>query len=50
MKERKDFVVKDIRMEDWGRREIEIEEKEMKGMMDEREELGKQKKMKGERI
>ncbi|NNL89610.1 MAG: hypothetical protein HKP25_11120, partial [Marinicaulis sp.] len=31
--ENQDFVVKDISLADWGRREIEIAETEMPGLM-----------------
>jgi adenosylhomocysteinase len=45
-----DYKVKDISMADWGRKEIEIAEKEMPGLMACREEFGKQKPLKGARI
>jgi adenosylhomocysteinase len=46
----KDYKVKDIALADWGRKEIEIAEKEMPGLMACREEFGKQKPLKGARI
>lgn len=45
-----DYKVKDISMAEWGRKEIEIAEKEMPGLMACREEFGKQKPLKGARI
>ncbi|NDC39260.1 MAG: adenosylhomocysteinase [Proteobacteria bacterium] len=45
-----DYKVKDISMADWGRKEIEIAQKEMPGLMACREEFGKQKPLKGARI
>lgn len=46
----KDFKVKDISLADWGRKEIEIAEKEMPGLMAIREEFGPKKPLKGARI
>jgi len=46
----KDYVVKDISLAEWGRKEIEIAETEMPGLMAVREEFGKQQPLKGARI
>ncbi|MBT8473379.1 MAG: adenosylhomocysteinase [Marinicaulis sp.] len=48
--ENQDFVVKDISLADWGRREIEIAETEMPGLMATREEYGPSQPLKGARI
>jgi adenosylhomocysteinase len=45
-----DYIVKDISLADWGRKEIEIAETEMPGLMAVREEYGAQKPLKGARI
>ncbi len=45
-----DYKVKDIRLADLGRREIELAEKEMPGLMSLRERYGKSKPLKGARI
>jgi adenosylhomocysteinase len=45
-----DYVVKDISLADWGRKEIEIAETEMPGLMAVREEFGAKKPLKGARI
>ncbi|MBY0423716.1 MAG: adenosylhomocysteinase [Parvularculaceae bacterium] len=45
-----DYAVKDINLAEWGRREIEIAETEMPGLMATREEFGKSKPLKGARI
>ncbi|NPV02405.1 MAG: adenosylhomocysteinase [Brevinematales bacterium] len=45
-----DYKVKDIGLADWGRKEIEIAEKEMPGLMAVREKYGKDKPLKGVRI
>jgi adenosylhomocysteinase len=45
-----DYVVKDIALADWGRKEIEIAETEMPGLMAVREEFGKDQPLKGARI
>jgi adenosylhomocysteinase len=50
MTDRKDYVVADISLADWGRKEIEIAETEMPGLMACREEFGPQKPLKGARI
>ncbi|WP_048647371.1 adenosylhomocysteinase [Nitratireductor soli] len=46
----KDYVVADIALADWGRKEIEIAETEMPGLMACREEFGSDKPLKGARI
>ncbi|MCR4265698.1 adenosylhomocysteinase [Nitratireductor sp. ZSWI3] len=46
----KDYVVTDIKLADWGRKEIEIAETEMPGLMACREEFGSDKPLKGARI
>ncbi len=46
----RDFVVKDIALADFGRKEIEIAETEMPGLMALREEFGASKPLKGARI
>jgi adenosylhomocysteinase len=48
--DRIDFKVADIGLADWGRKEIEIAEKEMPGLMALREEYGATKPLKGARI
>ncbi len=45
-----DYKVKDLSLAGWGRREMELAEKEMPGLMALREEYGKQKPLKGARI
>ncbi|HWE46009.1 MAG TPA: adenosylhomocysteinase [Caulobacteraceae bacterium] len=45
-----DYVIKDISLADWGRKEIEIAETEMPGLMAVREEFGKDKPLTGARI
>ena len=49
-KDRTDYVVKDIGLADWGRKEISIAETEMPGLMAVREEFGKKQPLKGARI
>ena len=46
----KDYVVADISLAGWGRKEIEIAETEMPGLMACREEFGDRKPLKGARI
>ena len=46
----KDYVVQDISLADFGRREIELAEEEMPGLMAIREEFGKTKPLRGARI
>jgi adenosylhomocysteinase len=45
-----DYKVKDLTLADWGRKEIEIAEKEMPGLMALREEFGASQPLKGARI
>ncbi|MCV6546944.1 MAG: adenosylhomocysteinase [Cohaesibacter sp.] len=45
-----DFVVKDLSLADWGRKEIKIAETEMPGLMQTREEYGAAQPLKGARI
>ncbi|MGZ8364591.1 MAG: adenosylhomocysteinase, partial [Caulobacteraceae bacterium] len=45
-----DYIVKDIALADWGRKEIAIAETEMSGLMAVREEFGKSQPLKGARI
>ena len=45
-----DYVVTDIKLADWGRREIAIAETEMPGLMATREEYGASKPLKGARV
>ena len=46
----KDYVVKDIALAEWGRKELTIAEIEMPGLMATREEYGPKKVLKGARI
>ncbi|MCF8051655.1 MAG: adenosylhomocysteinase, partial [Desulfobacterales bacterium] len=46
----KKYKIKDIELAEYGRREIEIAEKEMPGLMRTREKYGPQKPLKGARI
>ena len=46
----KDYYVKDIKLADYGRREIELAEQEMPGLMATREEYGAKQPLKGARI
>ena len=45
-----DYKVKDISLADWGRKEIEIAESEMPGLMSLREEFGASKPLQGARV
>ncbi len=45
-----DYKVADIKLAEWGRKEIELAEKEMPGLMALREEYGQKKPLKGARI
>ena len=45
-----DYVIQDIRLADFGRKEIEIAETEMPGLMALREEYGASKPLKGARV
>jgi adenosylhomocysteinase len=47
---KQDYVVADIKLADWGRKEIEIAETEMPGLMATREEYGPKQPLKGARI
>ncbi len=46
----KDYIVKDISLADYGRKELDIAETEMPGLMALREEYGEEKPLKGARI
>ncbi|MCA9628419.1 MAG: adenosylhomocysteinase [Myxococcales bacterium] len=46
----KDYVIKDIALADWGRKEITIAEHEMPGLMATREKYGPEKPLKGVRV
>src|SRR3546814_10591830 len=48
--EREDYVISDISLADYGRREIDIAETEMPGLMALREEFGASQPLKGARI
>ncbi len=50
MSKTQDYVVKDIGLADWGRKELDIAETEMPGLMALREEFGAAKPLKGARI
>ena len=50
MAQSQDYFVKDIGLADWGRKEIEIAETEMPGLMACREEFGEAQPLKGARI
>jgi adenosylhomocysteinase len=50
MTDTRDFLVKDLSLADWGRKEIVIAETEMPGLMAAREEFGTSKPLKGARI
>jgi len=45
-----DFLVKDLSLADWGRKELDIAETEMPGLMAVREKFGKEQPLKGARI
>ena len=45
-----DYVVKDIALADWGRKEIELAEKEMPGLMSVRREFAAKRPLAGQRI
>ncbi|TMK10839.1 MAG: adenosylhomocysteinase, partial [Alphaproteobacteria bacterium] len=45
-----DYVVKDVGLADWGRKEIAIAETEMPGLMATREEYGPEQPLRGARI
>jgi adenosylhomocysteinase len=46
----KDFLVKDLSLAEWGRKEMDIAETEMPGLMAAREEYGSQQPLKGARV
>lgn len=48
--DRVDYKVADLKLADWGRKEIELAEKEMPGLMSLRQEYGASKPLKGARI
>ena len=50
MSSTKDFIVKDLSLAEWGRKEMDIAETEMPGLMAARAEFGPQKPLKGARI
>jgi adenosylhomocysteinase len=50
LEENMEFDVKDLSLSDWGRKEIDIAEKEMPGLMSLRAKYGKDKPLKGARI
>jgi adenosylhomocysteinase len=50
MERNKDYIVADLKLADWGRREIRIAETEMPGLMAIREEFSAKKPLKGARI
>jgi len=49
-KSRKDYLVKDISLADYGRKEISVAEQEMPGLMSVREKYGAEKPLKGVRV
>ncbi len=49
-KNAKDYVIKDITLADWGRKEIAVAEHEMPGLMATREKYGPDKPLKGVRV
>ncbi len=50
MADKQDYVVKDLELAAWGRKEMDIAETEMPGLMASREEFGKSQPLKGARI
>ena len=46
----KDYIVRDIALAEWGRKEIAVAEHEMPGLMSVRKKYAKQKPLKGVRI
>jgi len=50
MAKKNDYIVKDMALADFGRKEIDMAEKEMPGLMSMRAEFGKQKPLKGANI
>ena len=47
---KKDYIVKDISLADYGRKELDIAETEMPGLMALRKEFGDSKPLKGARV
>src|SRR5579862_9960191 len=45
-----DYIVKDIGLADWGRKELDMAETEMPGLMSTRKEYGPKKPLKGARV
>ena len=45
-----EYLVKDLSLADWGRKEIELAEKEMPGLMSVRREYARKKPLEGQRI
>jgi len=45
-----DYIVKDIGLADWGRKELDMAETEMPGLMAIRKEYGAKKPLKGARV
>src|SRR5882757_4022383 len=45
-----EFKVRDLSLAEWGRKEIELAEKEMPGLMSVRREYGKKQPLKGQRV
>src|SRR5208283_5648699 len=50
MKSQSDFLVKDLSLQDWGRKEIKIAETEMPGLMAIRNEYAAEQPLRGARI
>ncbi|WP_457301324.1 adenosylhomocysteinase, partial [Phyllobacterium sp. P5_D12] len=50
MADTQDYIVKDLELAAWGRKEMDIAETEMPGLMASREEFGKTQPLKGARI
>ncbi len=50
MSNSKDFIVKDVALAEWGRKEMDIAETEMPGLMAAREEYGPSQPLKGARV
>jgi adenosylhomocysteinase len=50
VKAQADFIVKDLALQDWGRKEIKIAETEMPGLMAIRHEFAKQQPLRGARV
>ncbi|MEA2012681.1 MAG: adenosylhomocysteinase [Verrucomicrobiota bacterium] len=45
-----DYLIKDIKLKDFGRKEIEVAEKEMPGLMETKQKYGKEKPLKGKKV